>query len=112
MTPQELSTYSTVRKYISELADKATPREIQDERMAILAEFCDFVGRTPDQMLAEVYDAATQKYKRRNFYSDQVKLFSSQISGPWNVQTARGNVIRGFFIANGRRLHNARPDWL
>jgi site-specific recombinase XerD len=112
VTQQAFATSPAVRKYIEELAGKGLTDAEQRQRLATLAEFCNFVGRTPDQMLDEIFDVETQKYKQRNFYSDRVKEFSAQISGTWSARTARGNVIRGFFIANGRRLPNEKPDWL
>ena len=101
-----------VRKYIAELAGKGLTEAECQERLTTLAEFCEFVSRTPDQMIAEIFDVETQKYRKRNFYSDRVKEFSAQASGNWSARTARGNVIRSFFIANGRRLPNEKPDWL
>jgi hypothetical protein len=112
MSQQAFTTSPAVRKYIAELAGKGLTATEQQERLATLAEFCNFVGQTPDQMVAEIFDVETQKYKKRNFYSDRVKEFSAQISGTWSARTARGNVIRSFFIANGRRLPNEKPDWL
>jgi hypothetical protein len=112
MNQNEFAAYPTVQKYIAELADKGMHNAERQERLAILAEFCQFVGRTPDQMVAELFDVETQKYRKRNFYSDQVRKFSAQVSGTWSAQTARGNIIRSFFIANGRRLPNEKPDWL
>ncbi len=104
--------YRTVQKFLGDLAIKDyTESEIQ-ERLAILEEFCTFVDRTPDQMVEEIFDVETRKYKKRNFYTTRVKEFSAQIQGSWQEQTARGNVIRSFFIANGRRLPNEKPDWL
>jgi site-specific recombinase XerD len=112
MTQQAFTAYQTVQKYVSELVGKGMKDDEQQERLEVLEEFCQFVGRTPDQMVAEVFDVETQKYKKRNFYSDQVKKFSAQISATWSAQTARGNIVRSFFIANGRRLPNEKPDWL
>src|SRR5215469_14825205 len=112
MTQHEFAACATVQKYVAELADKGLTEAEQQERLTILAEFCNFVGRTPDQMVAEIFDVEMQKYRKRNFYSDRVKEFSAQIPGTWSARTARGNVIRSFFIANGRRLPNEKPDWL
>jgi site-specific recombinase XerD len=112
MDVQAITTYATVQKYVAELAAKGMSEAEQEQRLAILAEFCRFVDRTPDQMVAEIFNLETHKYQKRNFYSDQIKKFSAQISGNWSAQTARGNVIRSFFIANGRRLPNEKPDWL
>lgn len=112
MADPEFSEYPAVKRYVTELAAKGMSDADQEQRLKILAEFCQFVGRTPDQMLKEIFDVETQKYRKRNFYSEQVKNFSTQIPGTWSEQTARGNVIRSFFIANGRRLPNEKPDWL
>jgi hypothetical protein len=112
MSQQAFNSSPAVEKYIAELASKGLTDAELHERLATLTEFCKFVGRTPDQMVAEIFDVQTQKYKKRNFYSDRVKEFSAQISGSWSARTARGNVIRSFFIANGRRLPNEKPDWL
>jgi len=112
MAQQAFTEYPTVQKYVAELVSKGLTDAEQQQRLAVLAEFCEFVGRTPDQMVGEIFDVAAQKYRKRNFYSDRVKEFSTQSSGTWSVQTARGNVIRSFFIANGRRLPNEKPDWL
>ncbi len=112
MTQDEFAACATVQKYLAELAEKGLTDVEQRERLTILADFCQFVGRTPDQMVAEIFDVKTQKYMKRNFYSDRVKEFSAQIPGTWSARTARGNVIRSFFIANGRRLPNENPEWL
>ncbi len=112
MAEQSLTTYDTVRKYIAEMAGKGLSESERQQRLSILGEFCRFVDRTPDQMVAEIFNVETQKYQKRNFYTAQVKKFSEQVSGTWSEQTARGNVIRSFFIANGRRLPNEKPDWL
>lgn len=110
--PEQFTDYPTVQKYFQDMSLKDYTPAQQQERLAILEEFCAFVERTPDQMIEEVFDVQTRKYKKRNFYTTQVKEFSAQIPGSWQEQTARGNVIRNFFIANGRRLHNEKPDWL
>src|ERR1700730_12183557 len=83
MTQQAFTTSLAVRKYIEELAGKGLTDSEQQQRLAMLAEFCNFVDRTPDQMVGEIFDVETQKYKKRNFYSDRVKEFSAQISGTW-----------------------------
>jgi hypothetical protein len=112
MNQDEFAAHPTVRKYVADLAAKGMNDAQRQERLAVLEEFCRFVDRTPDQMVAEIFNLETQKYRKRNFYTDQVRKFSAQISGSWSAQTARGNIIRSFFIANGRRLPNEKPAWL
>ena len=107
-----ITSYSTVQKFLDDLATKGLTAEDVQARLKIFEEFCQFVDRTPDQMVTEIFDTETRKYKKRNFYTAKVKEFSSQVPGSWHEQTARGNVIRNFFIANGRRLPNEKPDWL
>jgi hypothetical protein len=111
-TAPAFRSYPSVQKFVEDLATKDMPAADIEERVALLQDFCQFVWRTPDQMIEEVFDMETRKYKKRNFYTAKVEEFSAQISGTWQVRTARGNVIRNFFIANGRRLPNAQPDWL
>ncbi len=110
--PTQFSNYLTVQKYLQDLAIKEYTEPELQTRLTILEEFCAFVERTPDEMVAEIFDLQTRKYKKLNFYTARVKEFSVQIQGSWHEQTARGNVIRSFFIANGRRLPNEKPDWL
>jgi hypothetical protein len=109
---QQLADYPSVQKYIQELQARGVSGSELQQRLTVLAEFCHFVGQTPDEMLAAIFDVQTSKYKKRNFYTARVKEFSAQIAGTWSQQTARGNVIRSFFIANGRRLPHEKPSWL
>jgi len=110
--PTQFTDYRTVQKFLQDLAIKDYSEQELQARLTILEEFCVFVERTPDEMVAEIFDVETRKYKKRNFYTARVKEFSMQVQGSWQEQTARGNVIRSFFIANGRRLPNEKPDWL
>lgn len=100
----------SVQKYLESLAD-LTPAE-RASRLEILKEFCAFVGRDPDQIVHEIYDVETHKYKKRNFYSSKIKEFQEQISGSWHQRVARGNVVRSFFTANGVRVPHERAPWL
>jgi hypothetical protein len=68
--------------------------------------------QNPEQMVTEIFNVETQTYRKRNFYAERVKEFSAQIPGSWSERTGRGNTVRSFFIANGRRLPNEKPEWL
>lgn len=111
MTEPTFHELITVRRYADQLDDDLGPRE-RAERLDTLREFAEFVGRTPDEMVAEIFNEQTRKYRKRGFYSERVKEFSSSFDGPRSRQLARGNVIRAFFIANGRRIPPEQPDWL
>lgn len=110
MTDTDFHDLITVRRYAAQLSDlDAKERE---ERLGTVAAFAEFVGRTPDEMIAEIFNEKTRKYRKRGFYSDRVKEFSAALDGPRNRQLFRGNVIRSFFIANGRRIPPEQPDWI
>lgn len=108
-TPEFLA-YETVKRYADSL-DDLTEKE-RGERLATLEAFAAYVDRTPDEMVEEIYNKETRKYRKRGFYSDNAKAFAAQIDGPRHVQLKCSNVIRSFFIANGYRLPPERPDWM
>ncbi len=110
MAEHTFAAYPTVRKYIADLVDKGMNDTERQQRLAVLEEFCEFVARTPDQMVAEVFDVETQKYRKRTSPRSGHVLHAD--FRDLERQTARGNIIRSFFIANGRRLPNEKPDWL
>jgi uncharacterized iron-regulated membrane protein len=100
----------TVARYAKSLDDLA-PAD-RDRRLQTLADFAAYVQRDPDQMIAEVFNQETRKYRKRGFYSDKAKQFAATFDEPRNAQLQRSNIIRAFFIANGRRLLPERPDWM
>ena len=100
----------TVQRYLASLG-RLTPRE-RDARLALLQSFAEFVDRNPNEMVEELFDPGTRRYRRRGFYTDRIREFSTQVPGSWAQQTARGNVVRSFFIANGYRIPPERPPWL
>lgn len=110
MPDTDFTTKQTVARYATSLSD-LTPAE-RDHRLNTLAEFAKFVDRDPDQMIAEVFNEETRKYRKRGFYSEKAKEFAATFDESRNAQLQRSNIIRAFFIANGRRLLPERPDWM
>lgn len=100
----------TVKRYADSLGDMSAQE--RDARLQTLAEFSRYVDRSPDEMVAEIFNTETRKYRKRGFYSERIKEFGRQLDGSNNAQLARGNVIRAFFIANGRRVPPEQPDWM
>lgn len=109
-TPEFLE-YETVRRYADSLDEDLTDRE-RGERLATLEAFAEYVGDTPDEMVENIFNKETRKYRKRGFYSDNAKAFAAQGDVPHSVQLKYSNVIRAFFIANGYRLPPERPDWM
>lgn len=107
---REFLAYETVQRYAGSLGDLTPPE--RDARIAILQRFAEFVDRTPDEMVDELFDRETRKYRRRGFYTARIREFSARVPGSWAEQTAQGNIVRSFFIANGYRIPPERPPWL
>ncbi len=108
--PDDFRILDTVRRFAN-LMDDLDASE-RDRRLGILHEFATFVERSPDVMVDEIYDDVTRKYRKRGFYTEKVREFAAQPGGPEHFQLARGNIIRSFFIANGRRIVPDRPSWM
>jgi hypothetical protein len=102
--------HSSVQRYAATL-DDLTPRE-REERLDLLEAFARYVDREPDTMIAEIFDEETRKYRKRGFYTDSAKEFAATVADSPNARLQRSNVIRAFFIANGRRLLTERPAWM
>lgn len=101
---------TTVERYARTLHD--LPEPAREHRLRVLADFARYVGRDPDVMVREIFDEQTRKYRKRGFYSEAAKEFAATYDEPRNAQLQRSNIIRAFFIANGRRLLPEVPDWM
>jgi hypothetical protein len=110
MPEGEFTSKATVARYAQALDD--LPEADRRRRLETLSAFAGYVDRDPDQMIAEVFDEETRKYRKRGFYTDKAKEFAATYDEPRNAQLQRSNVIRAFFIANGRRLLPEQPDWM
>ena len=110
MPGPEFTAYRSVQRYAATLTD-LTARE-RDERLDLLQSFAEYVDRDPDTMIEEIFDEETRKYRRRGFYTEEAKTFAAGFGDSPNARLRRSNVIRAFFIANGRRLLTERPAWM
>jgi len=110
MPDAEFEARTTVARYAQSLQDMSAAD--RDRRLQTVQDFAAFVGKDPDEMIAEVFDEQTRKYRKRGFYTDKAKEFAATFDEPRNAQLQRSNIIRAFFIANGRRLLPEQPDWM
>jgi hypothetical protein len=106
----EFTRTTTVARYAQSLDDLSDSD--RRRRLETLSAFARYVDRDPDQMIAEIFDEETRKYRKRGFYSDKAKEFAATYDEPRNAQLQRSNIIRAFFIANGRRLLPEQPEWM
>ncbi|MGE5293053.1 MAG: hypothetical protein ACM3ML_38895 [Micromonosporaceae bacterium] len=110
MPDAEFLEKASVARYARTLDD--LPAADREHRLQTLADFARYVSRDPDVMIAEVFDQQTHKYRKRGFYTDKAREFAATYDEPRNAQLQRSNIIRAFFIANGRRLLPEVPDWM
>ena len=72
-----------------------------DERLVILAQFCELAGASADDLvdrcLADVGDGQKKiRMKQRRIIAEQIEAFQDRPDG-----RRQGNVVRSFFIHNG-----------
>ena len=75
------------------------------ERLDVLERFCRFVGKTPDEVIAEctreVESGKRIRIKARRFYSEKIAEFQDSLEGDARTQGRWGNTVRSFLIHNG-----------
>ena len=78
------------------------------ERLHVLATFCDYVAQTPDAIIAacvqETASGKTINIHGRRHYSTQIEAFQAQVGGGQRRQVHWGNIVRSFLIHNGVML--------
>jgi hypothetical protein len=87
------------------------PVDEVERRAAVLAGFCAWCAETPTELIELIFDRVEYRYLRRAHYQKQILEFSTAGGGSWAEQTARGDVVRAFFLANGHRIAPARVPW-
>ncbi len=75
------------------------------QRVAVLADFCTFVEKEPDQIIDEcirdVEGGKKIRVKGRRFYAQKIQEFEQQGEESASRKRQRANYIRSFLIHNG-----------
>ncbi len=109
----ELENYKSIQIWLKELRGRyKDPNEIT-VRLDLLKKFCEFVAKTPDDLVNEVYNFETHKprVKKRDFYNEKINEFIEGLEGSPSVRDHYGNVLEGFFLYNGIRMFRKRKVW-
>ena len=81
------------------------------KRMQVLAEFCTFVDKAPDQIIDEclrdVEGGKKIRVKGRRFYAQKIAEFEQQAEGSASEKRQKANYIRSFLIHNGVLLQTS-----
>lgn len=83
-----------------------------DEQRLVLAQFCAWCGETSAELVERIFDREAYEYRRRDHYREQIVEFCAAGGGTWDEQTARGDVVRSFFKANGHTIARPKPPWM
>lgn len=107
--PEALRASVAVQKWQQSLQRHTTLTEAEwQERLHVLAMFCDYVAHTPDAIIAacvqETASGKTINTPGRRHYSAQIEAFQAQAGGGQRRQVHWGNIVRSFLIHNGVML--------
>ena len=98
--------YATVQAWLQGLHGQwgQEPQDMES-RLEVLERFCRFVGKTPDEVIAEctreVESGKRIRIKARRFYSEKIAEFQASVGGDSRTQAQWGNSVRSFLIHNG-----------
>jgi hypothetical protein len=103
---KDIRQYDTVKTWLQGLREQwgREPEDVE-ARLEALKEFCQFVGRDPDTIIAECVREAEGgkriRLKGRRFYNEKIAEFQASVGGDSRTRAQWGNTIRSFLIHNG-----------
>jgi hypothetical protein len=103
----EIASSETVRRWFDSAGHEEEPPEEQHRRLALLAEFSAFAGRSPDELVAGCFlrkKATGDKFasvKARQAMNESIAEFVAKKGFEGREAVAAGNVLRSFLIHNG-----------
>jgi hypothetical protein len=99
--------YASVRTWLDGLRQHwgGDPEADDPERLPILAAFCGYAGRDPDQMIREttmLKDGERRiRVKGRAKYAELIDRWQETVEGSRFAKAKHGNTVRSFLIHNG-----------
>ena len=108
-TPETLLTHAAVQTWLQSLQQHGPlPCADRQERLRILAAFCDYVGQTPDAIIAaclrKTPAGTVMRVGGRRYYVEQIDAFQQQAPGDHRRRVQCGSILRSFLIHNGVML--------
>ncbi|MGH8973455.1 MAG: hypothetical protein ACRD0C_09655 [Acidimicrobiia bacterium] len=106
MTPEAIAGQATVQRWFASAHYDEDPEEERQHRLALLAEFCDHIGESPDELIAGLLrttkDGDTAiRAKRREAVNTAIEEFVEKRGDTGREAVVSGNSIRGFMVHNG-----------
>jgi hypothetical protein len=105
LTPESIISFPSVVKWLDSV-NSGKDISVMSEQLNLVAEFCNFVRQTPDEMIAKCIrnlkdGTRAISTKGRNITEENIKNFVKARAKTGNEAIVEENKIRGFFVHNG-----------
>jgi hypothetical protein len=103
----DIRSFQTVQRWFDSAGYDEDPPEEQERLLGIVAEFSEFTGRSPDELVAGCFlrkKATGDKFissKARQAMNEAIGEFVAKKGWEGRDAVRAGNLLRGFLIHNG-----------
>jgi hypothetical protein len=103
----DIRSFDTIRRWFDSAGYDEDPPEEQERLLGIVAEFSEFTGRSPDELVAGCFlrkKATGDKFissKARQAMNESIAEFVAKKGWEGREAVQAGNLLRGFLIHNG-----------
>ena len=115
MTSQDIESQASVKQWVAGSVLGQDPTKVREQKLGILADYCDKVGRSPDELVAfcVLRKKATGErflsFKRREAVNNWLDEFVADQGWTGKQAVVNANVVRSFLIHNGVFIQG--PVW-
>ena len=115
MTSQDIESQASVKQWATGSVLAQDPAEVREQKLAILADFCAKVGKSPDELVAfcilrkKATGERFLSFKRREAVNNWLDEFVADQGWTGKQAVVNANVVRSFLIHNGVFIQG--PVW-
>jgi hypothetical protein len=114
VTPEELAATPQVRRWFESAHYEDDPPEERQQRLALLGEFCDYTGQSPEELVTGLLRTTKAgetaiSAKRREAMNGTINEFVEKKGLTGREAVVTGNTLRGFLVHNGIFIQG--PVW-
>jgi hypothetical protein len=104
--PADLAQDAAVRRWFESARLDDDPAEVQTHKLALLADFCDYSGQQPGELVAGLLRTTKDGHtaiaaKKRIAMNNTIDEFVEKSGFTGKEAVVNGNIIRGFLVHNG-----------
>ena len=102
----ELENHPRVQRWFKATRAENDPAEERQRKLALLAEFCEFIGRDPDDLVTHMLLTNKQghaafSFKKRDAVNVAIDEFVEKRGVAGKDAVVTGNMLRGYLVHNG-----------